>query len=166
MPELPEVEITRLGIAPGIARRTIERVVVRNADLRWRVPGRLGRTVAGHSVERTARRGKYLLIYTGNGAIIVHLGMSGSLRILDRNVPPSRHDHVDIVFDNGTCLRYRDPRRFGCVLWSKNPLDHPLLRRLGPEPLESGFDGRYLHQVARRRTGPVKSLLMRADLSP
>lgn len=164
MPELPEVEITRRGIAPHITGREIREVVVRNPQLRWRVPTRLASCVEGREVHQVERRAKYLLLDTGNGGIIIHLGMSGSLRILNQNAPPHQHDHVDIVFEGGNCLRYRDPRRFGCILWSNEPLRHRLLRHLGPEPLQDEFDGNYLYQVARRRPGPVKQLLMNASV--
>ena len=133
MPELPEVEITRRGIAPHIIDRRITDFIVRNPHLRWRIPTRLASYVKGREVEQVERRAKYLLLAAGSGSIIIHLGMSGSLRILNQNVPPHQHDHVDIVFDGGICLRYRDPRRFGCILWSRHPLHHRLLRHLGPD---------------------------------
>ena len=162
MPELPEVEITRQGIAPHITGHKIEDVIVRNPGLRWPVPARLASNVKGRRVESVDRRAKYLVLDTGNGGIIIHLGMSGSLRILNQNVPPNQHDHVDIVFDGGSHLRYRDPRRFGCILWSRAPLSHTLLRNLGPEPLDDEFDGSYLYRISRNRPGPVKHLLMNA----
>ncbi len=164
MPELPEVEITRRGIAPHIIDRRITDFIVRNPHLRWRIPTRLASYVKGREVEQVERRAKYLLLAAGSGSIIIHLGMSGSLRILNQNVPPHQHDHVDIVFDGGICLRYRDPRRFGCILWSRHPLHHRLLRHLGPEPLGDEFDGAYLHRAAYRRPGPVKHLIMNARL--
>lgn len=164
MPELPEVEITRQGIAPHITGCRIENIIVRNPRLRWPVPVRLATKIRGRKVERVGRRAKYLLLDTGNGSIIIHLGMSGSLRILNQNVPPNQHDHVDIVFDNGSFLRYRDPRRFGCILWARHPFQHRLLRNLGPEPLQDGFDGAYLYRIARTRTGPVKQMLMNSDV--
>lgn len=160
MPELPEVEITRRGIAPHITGREIENVVVRNPALRWPVPAQLASRTRGRRVEQVARRAKYLIVDTGNGGIIIHLGMSGSLRILKQNVPPDQHDHVDIVLRGGRRLRYRDPRRFGCILWAKSPGQHRLLRDLGPEPLGDEFDGAYLYDIARNRTVPVKQLLM------
>jgi formamidopyrimidine-DNA glycosylase len=164
MPELPEVEITKRGIAPHVTHRTVNSIVVRNPNLRWRVPARLARNLVGKKIEAVNRRAKYLLLDAGTGTLIIHLGMSGSLRILQRDEPPTRHDHVDIVFENGICLRYRDPRRFGCILWSRHPARHRLLRNLGPEPLLDEFDGAYLYQTARRRPGPVKSLLMNAGV--
>jgi len=164
MPELPEVEITRRGIAPHITGREIERIIVRNPRLRWPVPVRLASKVTGRKVERVGRRAKYLLLDTGNGSIIIHLGMSGSLRILNQNVPPNHHDHVDIVFNEGSLLRYHDPRRFGCILWARHPLRHKLLRNLGPEPLHDEFDGAYLYRISRTRSGPVKQLLMNSGV--
>lgn len=162
MPELPEVETTRQGIAPYIAHQTVRRVDVRNPRLRWRVPARLERELPGQRIESVHRRAKYILLKTGIGTVIIHLGMSGSLRILQSGEPPRSHDHVDLMFGNGLCLRYRDPRRFGCVLWCRNPEKHRLLRSLGPEPLGPGFDGDYLYNISRTRPGPVKNLLMNA----
>src|SRR5262245_59506889 len=132
MPELPEVETTRRGIAPLITGRRVARVIVRNPRLRWRVPPRLARELPGQTIETVTRRAKYLLLSSAAGAVIVHLGMSGSLRVVDAALAPQPHEHIDIVFDNGTCLRLRDPRRFGAVLWSEDPLRHALLADIGP----------------------------------
>lgn len=164
MPELPEVEITRKGIAPHVTHRTVQSLYVRNPHLRWRVPNRLQHNLVGQRIESVTRRAKYLLLNTTDGSVIIHLGMSGSLRILKPSTPPHRHDHVDIVFDNNLCLRFRDPRRFGCVLWSRHPLRHRLLKKLGPEPLVAEFDGEYLFNSSRRRPGAVKNLLMNANI--
>lgn len=159
MPELPEVETTRRGIAPHILGRVIGGAVVRQTRLRWAVPD-LDRLLRGRQVEAVERRGKYLLIRFAHGTLIVHLGMSGSLRIVRENTAPRAHDHVDLLCA-GNCLRFHDPRRFGALLWTAaDPFDHPRLRDLGPEPLSSEFDGHYLHRVARHRRAPVKSLLM------
>ena len=164
MPELPEVEITKQGIAPHVTHRTVNNIVVRNPNLRWRVPSRLATYLVGRKIEAVNRRAKYLLLDAGTGTLIIHLGMSGSLRILKHDDPPTRHDHVDILFDDDICLRFRDPRKFGCILWSRNPAHHRLLKNLGPEPLLDGFNGAYLYQAARRRPGPVKNLLMNAGV--
>lgn len=161
MPELPEVEITRLGISPYVTHRTVQAVQVRNPHLRWRVPDRLSSKVTGQKIESVTRRGKYLLLNTSVGSVIIHLGMSGSLRVLKAGTSPQSHDHVDFILGN-KCLRYRDPRRFGCILWSNAPLNHRLLKNLGPEPLADEFDGDHLYHAARRRTGAVKNLLMNA----
>ena len=158
MPELPEVETTRRGIAPHLAGRTVSGVTVRQPRLRWPVP-RLDHLV-GETVRGVARRAKYLLIGFDSGTLILHLGMSGSLRVLPAGTPPGRHDHLDLLFDE-QCLRLRDPRRFGAVLWTGQAVEeHELLRRLGPEPLSGDFDADYLYRQARRRRIPVKQLLM------
>ena len=159
MPELPEVETTRRGIAPHIDRQTVSGAVVRQAMLRWPVPD-LATLLTGHTVRGVERRAKYLLLRFDHGSLIIHLGMSGNLRVLAAGSPPRTHDHVDLVFGN-RCLRLHDPRRFGAVLWADgDPLKHPRLRELGPEPLSDAFDGGLLHRAARGRKIAVKSLLM------
>jgi formamidopyrimidine-DNA glycosylase len=161
MPELPEVEITRRGLAPRLVGRRVRRVVVRQARLRWPVPRRLGERLAGQTIEGVGRRAKYLLLRTSHGTVILHLGMSGSLLLVDAGRRPGPHDHLDLVLSDGQVLRLRDPRRFGAVLWTRdNPEAHPLIRELGPEPLGDAFDGDYLRRVAGGRRGPVKGLLM------
>jgi len=165
MPELPEVETTRRGIEPHILGNTLSRVVVRNARLRWPVPRQLNRTLAGQSVQSLQRRGKYLLLGFASGTVIIHLGMSGSLRVLDCTAPQQKHDHVDFQFQNGQCLRLRDPRRFGAVLYtSKDPLQHKLLAGLGPEPLEPGFSGEHLFRRSRGKTIAVKLFIMNSRI--
>src|SRR3954465_9823131 len=139
MPELPEVEITRRGIEPFVVGRTITGVAVRNPNLRWRVPRNLARIVVGQQVRRVERRGKYLLLECGSGCLILHLGMSGSLRVVDPCTPPQAHDHVRLVCGQ-TALRLRDPRRFGALLWQRGDAQrHRLLAGLGVEPLSDGF---------------------------
>ncbi|MDX1433086.1 MAG: bifunctional DNA-formamidopyrimidine glycosylase/DNA-(apurinic or apyrimidinic site) lyase [Gammaproteobacteria bacterium] len=161
MPELPEVETTRRGIAPLLAGRRVVAVDVREPRLRWPVPAELVAHLTGCVIAGVARRAKFLLVDAGNGHLILHLGMSGSLRVVPRDTAPDKHDHLDIVLDDGSCLRLRDPRRFGAALWTAgDPRHHPLLRHLGPEPLEDGFDGDWLHDHARGRRAAVKSLLM------
>lgn len=151
MPELPEVETTRRGIAPLVEGRTIERVIVREPRLRWPVPPGLGTELAGQQVKSLTRRAKYLLFGLERGTLLVHLGMSGNLRVLPADTPPRVHDHVDLVLDSGKCLRLNDPRRFGCLLWTADdPLAHPLLSSLAPEPLSAEFSAEYL---ARRMRG-------------
>lgn len=161
MPELPEVETTRRGIEPHVLGQLISAVEVRQPMLRWRVPPGLSRKLKNARIERVARRGKYLLLKTSVGTLIVHLGMSGSLRMVGDDVTPQIHDHVDVCLCNGLKLRLRDPRRFGAVLWTRSdPLRHPLLVGLGPEPLSEAFDGNWLQQSARRRRAAVKTLIM------
>ncbi|HSS66119.1 MAG TPA: bifunctional DNA-formamidopyrimidine glycosylase/DNA-(apurinic or apyrimidinic site) lyase [Gammaproteobacteria bacterium] len=161
MPELPEVETTRRGIEPHVSGQIIAAVDVRQPFLRWRVPPSLSRKLEGARVDCVGRRGKYLLLKTTSGTLIVHLGMSGSLRVVGDGVAPNAHDHVDVRLRNGLKLRLRDPRRFGAVLWTpSDPLRHPLLAALGPEPLTDTFDGGWLYRCARGRRAAVKTLIM------
>lgn len=161
MPELPEVETTRRGIAPHIVGDVVESVVVRNAALRWPVPGDLARQVNGQELLELQRRAKYLLLRFQRGYLMIHLGMSGSLRIVDAKTTVAKHDHIDLLFSNGLILRYHDPRRFGSVLWiSGDRPRHKLLDALGPEPLSDDFGVSYLYALAQGRNLPVKSLIM------
>ena len=161
MPELPEVETTRRGIAPHLTQARIKAVTVRDHRLRWPIPRNLAATLEGAIVTGVRRRAKYLLFDTSHGCLLVHLGMSGSLRLVGAGEQPRRHDHVDIRFDHGLTLRYHDPRRFGCILWAgSEPFDHPLLTRLGVEPLQEAFRGDYLYERSRGRRLAVKPFLM------
>jgi formamidopyrimidine-DNA glycosylase len=164
MPELPEVEITRRGIEPFVVGRTITGVAVRNPNLRWRVPRNLAHMVVGQRVRRVERRGKYLLLECATGCLILHLGMSGSLRVIDPRVPAQAHDHVDLLFGD-TALRLRDPRRFGALLWQRGDVRrHRLLAGLGVEPLSDDFSGQYLYAATRRRQAGIKQVLMNANI--
>lgn len=164
MPELPEVETTRRGILPLVGQR-VARVIVRNAALRWPVPACLPDLLPGQHFLELSRRAKYILARCEQGTLLLHLGMSGRLRLLPQFEAPQKHDHFDIVFESGQVLRLCDPRRFGAVLWQQgDPLAHPLLRDLGPEPLEDGFDGGYLYQRTRTRSGAIKTTLMDSRL--
>jgi formamidopyrimidine-DNA glycosylase len=159
MPELPEVEVTRRGLAPRISGRTISAVVVREPRMRWPVPRGLNR-LAGRTVRGVKRRGKYLLFDCGSGHLILHLGMSGSLRVVPADAPASKHDHFDLVLGN-RAVRLRDPRRFGAVLWTTQPPEaHPLLAHLGIEPLARQFDAAYLHALTRGARVAIKPFLM------
>jgi formamidopyrimidine-DNA glycosylase len=161
VPELPEVETTRRGIAPYVRGRNVAQVLVRESRLRWPVPADLPERLAGCRIDDIGRRGKYLLFHTARGTAILHLGMSGSLRVVDPATPPRKHDHLDLILDSGLSLRFHDPRRFGCLLWTDAPPEaHPLLAGLGPEPLEEGFDGSHLHALSRGRSAPVKTFIM------
>jgi formamidopyrimidine-DNA glycosylase len=161
MPELPEVETTRRGIEPHITNRIVADVIVRQPKLRWPVPRGLKQRLSGHCVQRVERRAKYLLLTFDHGTLIMHLGMSGSLRIVPTTEKPGKHDHVDIVLDNRTALRLTDPRRFGAVLWTvKDPAQHELIASLGPEPLSDAFNGDYLYQRSRGRKSSVKQFIM------
>jgi formamidopyrimidine-DNA glycosylase len=161
MPELPEVETTRRGIEPWLVGRRIERLVVREPRLRWRVPAGLPRRIAGSRIRSVSRRAKYLLIGTDAGTLILHLGMSGSLRILDAGTPPLVHDHVDLVLDSGRCLRLNDPRRFGCLLFTAaEPARHRLLANLAVEPLSADFTADALWRRARGKRVSAKAFIM------
>ncbi|PLX61946.1 bifunctional DNA-formamidopyrimidine glycosylase/DNA-(apurinic or apyrimidinic site) lyase [Sedimenticola selenatireducens] len=160
MPELPEVETTRSGIAPHIEGKRIAGVAVRQPQLRWPIPDDLASLLTGRTVRSVERRAKYLLLNLANGTLILHLGMSGSLRILPRETTPGKHDHFDLLFRH-CCLRLRDPRRFGAVLWTDRPVEqHPLITHLGPEPLSLEFSGDYLYRQAQQRRVAVKNLIM------
>ncbi len=162
MPELPEVETSRRGIAPHVVGETVSRVVVRDRRLRWPVPTELDREMPGTTIRSVGRRAKYLLIETDAGTAIMHLGMSGHVYVIDAGAPGGVHDHVDIEFASGKALRLTDPRRFGSLHWSTAPLEHHLLRRLGPEPLGDQFSGEYLYARSRGRRVAVKNFIMNA----
>jgi len=160
MPELPEVETTRRGLAPHLQGRRVHGVILRRADLRWPIPPEVAELLPGQRIEDIRRRAKYLLLDTAIGSAVLHLGMSGSLRVLPGDTPLRAHDHVDISLDNGRLLRFNDPRRFGSLLWQPAGEVHPLLQGLGPEPLDDAFDGDYLFARSRGRSAPVKTFLM------
>lgn len=161
MPELPEVETSRAGIAPHIETKIFKAVVIRQAQLRWPVSDSLISILPGLRLECVKRRGKYLLLATSEGTLILHLGMSGNLRITTPRQNPGKHDHVDFIFTDGTVLRLNDQRKFGAVLWEAGPVEqHPLLASLGPEPLSDAFNGDYLQAKAANRSMAVKSFLM------
>ena len=160
MPELPEVETTRLGLEPRLKGKTLKGVTVRDPRLRWPVPENIRAQLAGRKLLSIQRRGKYLLFDFSGVFQIVHLGMSGSLRFVGKDEPAGVHDHVDWLFGGGVVLRLRDPRRFGAVLLCEDPASHPLLAHLGPEPLTGEFDGDYLHKASRGRKTSIKSLIM------
>lgn len=160
MPELPEVETTRRGLAPHLEGRRVTTVLLRRPDLRWPIPDAVRQRLPGQRIHAVRRRAKYLLADTDAGSALLHLGMSGMLRVLPAALPPARHDHVDMVLDSGRMLRLTDPRRFGCLLWQARGELHPLLAGLGPEPLGPGFDGDHLWRLARGRRAPVKAFVM------
>ncbi|WP_237059661.1 bifunctional DNA-formamidopyrimidine glycosylase/DNA-(apurinic or apyrimidinic site) lyase [Microbulbifer sediminum] len=161
MPELPEVETTRRGLAPHMEGHTVRSVTVRQRSLRWPVEPDFERRIAGARILRLERRAKYLLVHTDRGCAIWHLGMSGSLRLVEPGAELRKHDHVDWVLDTGLCLRFHDPRRFGALLWTElDPAAHDLLSHLGPEPLADEFSGDYLYRVSRGRRQAVKTFIM------
>lgn len=160
MPELPEVETTRRGIAPYCEGQTISRVTVRNSNLRWPVPEDLAQRLEGQIIRSVDRRAKYLFLNLDEGSVIVHLGMSGSLRVITDTTPPLTHDHIELALATGATLRFNDPRRFGCWLWSDSAPSHPLIANLGPEPLSADFNGPMLFRLSRSKQTPVKSFIM------
>jgi formamidopyrimidine-DNA glycosylase len=165
VPELPEVETTRRGLEPLVRGATISGVVVRNRSLRQPVPRGLAGTLTGRRIDALERRGKYLLFRAGDGTLIVHLGMSGRLWMVTPEIAPAKHDHFDLVMTNGHIVRYRDPRRFGLVLWQRgDPLAHRLLRDIGPEPFGDAFDAHWLYRETRGRSGAIKNAIMDSHL--
>lgn len=164
MPELPEVETTRRGLLPALTNRRIKNVQVRNIHLRWPVAADFAMRLQGETILDVQRRAKYLLIQLRQGYVIWHLGMSGSLRVLPAHVPPRMHDHVDVLLDDNHLLRFNDPRRFGCVIWSADPYQHKLLKNLGPEPLSDVFNIDYLVNKAKGRSVSIKQFIMNANI--
>ncbi len=164
MPELPEVETTRRGISPYVVGKKVVSIIVRQAKLRWLVPESL-HELEGEKILSLKRRAKYLLLESSRGTAILHLGMSGSLRVINADLAPEKHDHVDIVFSTNKAIRLHDPRRFGAVLWTKyDPLQHKLLCHLGPEPLSEKFDAFLLYTMSRKRKVSVKQFIMNAQI--
>ncbi len=164
MPELPEVETTRRGIEPHLLGQKVQQVLVRQPSLRWPVSDNLGQRLTGQTINAVERRAKYLLVRTQAGAMMIHLGMSGSLRVLSADAVPAKHDHIDIVLSGGQLLRFRDPRRFGSVFWLEANENHPLLEELGPEPLSESFSGEYLFRLSRGRKTAVKTFIMNSHV--
>lgn len=160
MPELPEVETARRGLAPHLEGRCVTQVTLRRPDLRWPIPREVADLLPGQPILGLRRRAKYLLLDTEPGSALLHLGMSGSLRVLPARTPAGTHDHVDLALDSGKVLRFNDPRRFGCLLWQPAGAEHELLAGLGPEPLGPDFSGDYLFELSRGRKAPVKTFLM------
>lgn len=169
MPELPEVETTCRGILPYIKEQTITDIIIRQPKLRWLIPPEI-HEAKGATIKSVKRRGKYILLEVASlqktiGTVIIHLGMSGSLRVIDTGLTPEKHDHIDLIFNNGKAIRLRDPRRFGAVLWTNNnPLKHKLLRSLGPEPLDQEFNAEYLYQQSRNRNVSIKQFIMNSHI--
>ena len=159
MPELPEVETTKRGLKPLIVNRTIERVLLHRDNLRWDIPKHLNTTLTNQEVKSIKRRGKYLLVGFDVGTLIMHLGMSGSIKVVDKNTPLIKHDHFEVIFTKGKSMRLNDPRRFGAVLFSKDG-SHKLLDSLGVEPLEELFDDKYLYTCSRKKVQNIKAFIM------
>ena len=165
MPELPEVETSRRGIEPYLLNKTIKRITIRQHKLRWPIPADLPALAEGQKVREVCRRAKYIYLKLDSGNIIIHLGMSGSLRICTRDSLPEKHDHIDIQVSSNKILRLRDPRKFGCVLWQAADINqHKLINRLGPEPLSDSFNAQYLHDKANNRKCSIKALIMNSHI--
>ena len=161
MPELPEVETTRAGISPHILNQRVQSFYIRQPSLRWTIPFDMASYFESYEISALTRRGKYLVLSTQSGSALIHLGMSGSLRICSEDEPLKKHDHWDMCFQNGLILRYHDPRRFGAFLWAgKNPEQHKLIAKLGPEPIESDFTSGYIYRLSRGRSLAIKNFLM------
>lgn len=164
MPELPEVETTRRGIEPHLRGRRIERVILRDTRLRWPISPEVAE-LGGRRILGVARRAKYLLWQLDRGHLIWHLGMSGSMRVLPIGVPPENHEHVELRLNDGQALKFRDPRRFGALLYTEDdPQQHRLIRALGPEPLGDEFTAEYLHAHCRHRSAAIKNVLMNSHI--
>lgn len=160
MPELPEVETSKRGISPHLTNQVVSEIIIRQPKLRWPIPESI-KALIGHKITAVTRRGKYLLLHSKPGTAIMHLGMSGRVRIINKGIPAQKHDHVDIILSNQQCLRLTDPRRFGALLWTTTePLQHFLLAHLGPEPLSKKFDADYLYNAAKKRNINVKQFIM------
>ena len=164
MPELPEVETSRRGIEPFLVGERLNKIIVREKRLRWPIGADVAKNLAGQTVNSVTRRAKYLLINTSNGTAMIHLGMSGSVYIVDSGTPAGVHEHFDFELSSGKMLRYRDPRRFGSLHWTNNPEQHKLIKSLGPEPLEGEFSGEYLWQRASGRSVTIKQFIMNANV--
>lgn len=165
MPELPEVETSRRGIEPHLLGQQIKKIVLRYPSLRWLIPKEIPTLFASQTITAISRRGKYLLLTTEVGSLILHLGMSGSLRIVDQKTPVTKHDHVDVQCSDGTYLRFNDPRRFGCLLYTRDdPLQHKLLQSLGVEPLSRQFNAAYLWGKTRGKQVAIKQLIMNSKV--
>lgn len=160
MPELPEVETTKEGLKPLILNKKISDVIIRQPKLRWIIPSKIKKILPQQEIVNIIRRGKYLIIQTNKGDLIIHLGMSGSLRIIDKNSEVLKHDHFDLVLNNNSCVRLRDPRRFGAVLFSENYKEHKLIKNLGIEPLDKEFNGEYLYKLTQNKKRNIKSFIM------
>lgn len=160
MPELPEVEVCRCGIEPHVLNQNVSDVIVRNANMRWPITQTIS-DICAEKITFVNRRAKYLLLGTSKGILMLHLGMSGTIRVVYKDTPVKKHDHFDLVLENGLALRLNDPRRFGCVLWVTEDInEHPLIKKLGPEPLSPDFTDNCLYEKSRNKTVPIKTFLM------
>ena len=159
MPELPEVETTKNGIEPHIVGKAIAKVNIYHKQLRWPISNKI-KKLQGEISSGISRRAKYMLWHFDSGSVVMHLGMSGTMRVVDSATPLKKHDHFEVIFDNGKALRFNDPRRFGAILWQANDEELTILASLGPEPLSEAFNGDYLHQSLAKRKGAIKNAIM------
>ncbi len=166
MPELPEVETTTRGIYPFLIHQKIEKVIIREHRLRWPIPYDLPQRLQHQTINSISRRAKYIIFQFSHGYLMIHLGMSGHLKIIDNHqLPPLKHDHVDLILNNQICLRFHDPRRFGSILWTEHAIEkHPLIAHLGPEPLTDDFNANYLYQKLKNKKSAIKTLIMNQDI--
>ncbi len=165
MPELPEVETTLRGIEPHIINKKIDNIIIRQPQLRWKVPvSQLKKNLPESKFLSINRRAKYLFLNLKKGSLLIHLGMSGSLRLVNKNTKLEKHDHIDILFKNNHILRYNDPRRFGSFLWAQDPERHPLIEKLGPEPLGNEFNALYLYELSRNKSLAIKNFIMNSKV--
>jgi formamidopyrimidine-DNA glycosylase len=165
MPELPEVETVMQGLKPHLENMTIREVIIRRQQLRWPIPLNLSKDLPNQRIQTLVRRAKYLIMHLEQGAMLIHLGMTGSLRIVKQTTPPQKHDHIDLILDNSQQLRYTDPRRFGAWLWTEqDPYQHPLIQSLGVEPLDPCFTSEYLLQHAKNRQVAIKPFIMNSHV--
>ena len=165
MPELPEVETTKNGISSYIVGKHVNNVIIRERKLRWLIPSDLKYSLKNQRINKLTRRAKYLFFHTNNGCLMVHLGMSGSLRLVKKGRPHSKHDHVDFIFESKYILRFHDPRKFGSILWTaQNPAMHKLIAHLGPEPLEDEFNAEYMYAKSINRSVPIKTFIMNSNI--
>lgn len=164
MPELPEVETTKRGIYKTLVNQTFTDAIIRTPKLRWPIPTDLKQQLCDKIIIDIKRRGKYLLIEFNHGTLIIHLGMSGYLRIVPTNTAAEKHDHIDLILNNQLCLRYNDTRRFGCFLWTTDANAHPLISSMGPEPLSNDFNASHLYQLSRNKQVTIKSFLMNSKV--
>lgn len=163
MPELPEVETTLKGVAPYLTEYVLEAATIRNASLRWPVSEQVHQ-IKSQKILKVTRRGKYIIIHFAQGAMLIHLGMSGNLRVVSPDKPVQKHDHVDLIISSGKIIRFNDPRRFGCVLWADDWSTHKLIESLGLEPLTDEFTGKYLHTKAKGKKTTIKQFIMNSKL--
>ena len=164
MPELPEVETTKRGLEQHVVGRQVLSAQIHLKQLRWKIPSYLPKTIKGEFIKKISRRAKYILIKFSNGTLVVHLGMSGSVSVVASGEALKKHHHFELILDNGTSIRFHDPRRFGSILWQKNNEQLSLFNNLGPEPLSSEFNDNTLYRSSRGRKKNIKAFIMDSNI--